>query len=130
MSTRHSFLSTTGLIRAPSSASTYSNHALPGGTKPGYSKPSKSKLKSRLVEPVKNLKQAIPKTRAGVIPLGPTFIVFIAIAFSLIFIASISFAFIGSEDEETSFKDLLDDVARNNPGVCQFVLFRRLTFLG
>ena len=113
MSTRHSFLSTTGLIRAPLAASTYSTYAPSNATK--HSKPPKTKSKPKL-EPVKALKKVIPKTRAGVISLGPTFIVIIAVAFSLLFIASISFAFIGSE-EQPEFKDLLDDVARNNPGV-------------
>ncbi|TFY68756.1 hypothetical protein EVJ58_g818 [Rhodofomes roseus] len=40
-----------------------------------------------------------------------------AIAFSLVFIFSLSCAFIGSEEDEPPFKELLDSVAANNPGI-------------
>ncbi|PCH40035.1 hypothetical protein WOLCODRAFT_136625 [Wolfiporia cocos MD-104 SS10] len=104
MSTRDSFLSTTGLIRAPSSVSTYrpARQAKPGGTKP---------------EKTPKHKVPLTATRAGVIPLGPAFIVGIVVVFSLIFILSISCAFVGSEDDEPPFKSFLDDIATNNPGI-------------
>ncbi|CAL1713170.1 unnamed protein product [Somion occarium] len=111
MSTRHSFLSTTGLIRSPSAVSTISTHASSGGTKPTKSEASVFKTKATRTEPLKAL-----RTRAGIVPLGPTFLVVMALLFSLLFIASISFAFIGSE-EGPDFKDVLDDVAQNNPGI-------------
>ncbi|THH01895.1 hypothetical protein EW026_g861 [Hermanssonia centrifuga] len=53
---------------------------------------------------------------AGVIPLGPTFIVWMGIAISILFITAVSFAFIGAEDELV-FKDLLNDIAEHSPGV-------------
>lgn len=106
MSTRHSFLSTTGLLRANSSASTLSTRQTNlGNTKVG------SHIR---VDNTPKTRKTV--TRAGVVPLGPTFIIFIAFFFSFIFIFSISFAFVGSEDEET-FKDLLNDIAHNSPGV-------------
>ncbi|KAJ3480737.1 hypothetical protein NLI96_g8140 [Meripilus lineatus] len=108
MSTRHSFLSTTGLLRASSSASTYSfRQATPESTKPRKTKNETYKTESITRKVV---------TRAGVIPLGPAVLVVIAFTFSLIFIASISFAFIGSEDEPI-FKDLLEDIVHNSPGI-------------
>ncbi|KAH8104622.1 hypothetical protein BXZ70DRAFT_599275 [Cristinia sonorae] len=127
MSTRHSFLSTTGLLRTPSSGSTMSHmsnvthlQAPPRGTKPGKRPlflhrntppdPPKPKTKTSFA-PVKRL-----TTRAGIVPLGPTFLVAMAMLFSLFFIASISFAFIGAEDEP-EFRDLLNDIARNDPGI-------------
>lgn len=77
----------------------------------------------------KNLKKLTlaPKLRldlhaqAGVVPLGSTFIVGIAIVISLFFIISISFAFVGAEDEAV-FKDILDSLAETNPGVRDVVI--------
>ena len=107
MSTRHSFLSTTGLIRAPSNASTLphvksTKHAQKSGTKPKT--PSRAKT-------------VLSRTKAGILPLGTRFIVGMAILFSLFFIFSLSCAFIGTEEDEPPFKDLLDNVAANDPGV-------------
>ncbi|KAI0076698.1 hypothetical protein K474DRAFT_1662571 [Panus rudis PR-1116 ss-1] len=108
MSTRHSFLSTAGLLRAPSSASAVSSHYAPSVAPERQN----SRAQSRRRGPIAT---TIP-TRAGVIPLGPTFIIIIAIIFSAVFISSISFAFIGAE-EEPAFRDLLNDVANNDPGI-------------
>ena len=57
-----------------------------------------------------------PRGTGGVIPLGPTFIVGMAIVLSLCFIGVISFAFIGAEDAPV-FKSTLSDLAAENPGV-------------
>ncbi|KAI9058304.1 hypothetical protein FKP32DRAFT_1669200 [Trametes sanguinea] len=111
MSTRHSFLSTTGLIRPPSVASvaestiTPSRHAKPGGTKPGDR-----------VHP-RELQTRKPVARAGVIPLGPAFIVGLAVFLSLLFILAVSCAFIPDEDEKMTFGAILDNVAANTPGI-------------
>jgi len=59
----------------------------------------------------------LSRTRAGILPLGSRFIVGMAIAFSLFFIFSLSCAFIGTEEDEPPFKELLDNVAANNPGI-------------
>ncbi|KAF9817293.1 hypothetical protein IEO21_03553 [Rhodonia placenta] len=105
MSTRHSFLSTTGLVRAPSDAGSKasSRHARFGGTKPEKKHP-----KSRAPALV---------TVAGIRPLGPMFLIGMAIGFSLIFIVSISFAFVGSDEDEPPFKEFLDNIAKDNPGI-------------
>ena len=58
---------------------------------------------------------------AGVIPLGPAFIVGIAIIMSLFFIGALSFAFVGGEDVPV-FREILDDLANNDPGVRRHVL--------
>ncbi len=109
MSTRHSFLSTTGLVRGNTTSSTYSaRQASSGGTKTGKNK--------QVTDDSKVTRSRKIVTRAGVIPLGPTFLIIIAFTFSVFFIASISFAFVGAEDEPT-FKGLLEDIAHNNPGV-------------
>lgn len=106
MSNRHSFLSTTGLIRAPSNASALSQVKAPKHAKPGK-KPSR-------------VKTALTRTKAGILPVGTRFIVGMAILFSLFFIFSLSCAFIGTEDDEPPFKDMLDSVAANDPGVSSF----------
>ncbi|KAI0917244.1 hypothetical protein AcW2_007429 [Taiwanofungus camphoratus] len=105
MSTRHSYLSTTGLIRDPSNAASVapSTHANSGGTKPGQNRSSR--------------KKPLTVAKAGILPLGPAFIVAIAMAFSLVFILSLSFAFVGSDDDEPKFKSLLEDIANNSPGI-------------
>ncbi|KZT09127.1 uncharacterized protein LAESUDRAFT_722833 [Laetiporus sulphureus 93-53] len=104
MSTRHSFLSTTGLIRAPSDASSSKTRrpAKFGGTKPGQTPRNKARL---------------TRIQAGIIPLSVPFLVGMVIAFSLIFIVSISCAFIGSDDDEPPFRELLNSVAKNDPGI-------------
>ncbi|KAI0365730.1 hypothetical protein BV20DRAFT_1038783 [Pilatotrama ljubarskyi] len=114
MSTRHSFLSTTGLIRPPSVASVAestipSRHAHSGGTKPGRRTPKAA------TKPAKQ--PPVLRAKAGVIPLGPAFVVGIAVFLSLLFIAAISCAFISDEDERSPFADLLDDTAANTPGI-------------
>ncbi|EKM49539.1 uncharacterized protein PHACADRAFT_265076 [Phanerochaete carnosa HHB-10118-sp] len=129
MSTRHSFLSTTGLIRSSSSASTASfspsTSKSTKSTLPSFGKQGKLRnfrnLKSLTLstkpEPEKP-KPEKPKVRGsgGVIPLGPTFIVGISIVISLFFIGSLSFAFIGAEDAPV-FRDTLDSLADQNPGL-------------
>ena len=107
MSTRHSFLSTTGLIRAPSNASTLSQV-----DPPKYAKSSGTKSKKP-----SGAKTVLSRTRAGILPLGTRFIVGMAILFSLFFIFSLSCAFIGTEEDEPPFKEMLDNVAANDPGV-------------
>ncbi|KAH9850124.1 hypothetical protein C2E23DRAFT_735631 [Lenzites betulinus] len=124
MSTRHSFLSTTGLIRPPSAASFIDDaaaaphrHARPGGTKPGR----------RTHKPTTPVPSAGPssgsspsrasRTKAGIVPLGPAFVVGIAVLLSLLFILAISCAFIADEDERPMFAALLDDAAANTPGI-------------
>ena len=120
MSTRHSFLSTTGLIRPTSVASAASvadsyyipnRHARSGGTTtrniPKVATPQlqEQKLQKPLV------------TRAGIIPLGPTFVVGMAVMLSLLFVAAISLAFIPDDDEVPAIARVLDDIAANTPGV-------------
>ncbi|OSD07271.1 hypothetical protein PYCCODRAFT_1430513 [Trametes coccinea BRFM310] len=111
MSIRHSFLSTTGLIRPPSVASVAesvippSRHAKRGGTKP------EERVRPR-GPPTRK-----PVARAGVIPLGPTFIVGLAVFLSLLFILAVSCAFIPDEDERITFANILDDIAANAPGI-------------
>ncbi|KAI0770235.1 hypothetical protein C8Q74DRAFT_1201513 [Fomes fomentarius] len=121
MSTRHSFLSTTGLIRPSSTmsmASTveshipYYHHAHSGGTKPGR----KSSATTAPPPPPPSSSKALTK-RAGVVPLGPTFIVSMAVTLSLLFILVIMCAFISDEDEKPAFASMLDDVAANTPGL-------------
>ena len=53
----------------------------------------------------------------GIVPLGPLFVVGIGVVISLLFVAVISFAFIGAGEEDEIFKSTLDDIARNSPGV-------------
>ena len=120
MSTRHSFLSTTGLIRPTSVASAASvtdsyyvpsRHARSGGTttrnipKVATPRPQEQKSQKPLV------------TRAGIIPLGPTFVVGMAIMLSLLFVVAISLAFIPDNDNVPAIASVLDDVAANSPGV-------------
>lgn len=126
MSTRHSFLSTTGLLRSPSSASLastvpsmYSAHEASKPAAPMVSEKTSSRLQR-----VKNLRKLRLPTdvtqrlrgTSGVIPLGSTFIVGIAIIMSLFFIGAISFAFIGGEDAP-AFQDVLNNLAQTSPGV-------------
>ena len=125
MATRHSFLSTTGLIRAPSNAS--SVVSLYPASSPVDSSTSTQKTKNLKSKNIKNLTlQATPSQQqtslkrrihsGGVIPLGPVFIVGMAVVLSLFYIGALSFAFIGAEDELV-FKDMLNDLAKNDPGV-------------
>ena len=122
MSTRHSFLSTTGLIRSPSSGSTLpSHHASSRGTKTGNTpffhraKPSEKPAQPKSFHPLQKL-----RTTAGVVPLGPTFLVIMAVLFSIVFIGAISLAFVGAEDDPV-FQDVLNEIARDNPGVSAYV---------
>lgn len=52
------------------------------------------------------------------------FIVGMAVVLSLFYIGALSFAFIGAEDEPV-FKDMLNDLAKNNPGVSLSTLSKR-----
>ncbi|KAI0823933.1 hypothetical protein BC628DRAFT_1420370 [Trametes gibbosa] len=118
MSTRHSFLSTTGLIR-PYSAASFSGdaatapHARTGGTKPGRRthKPTTPIPSTGPSPPL------APRTKAGIVPLGPAFIVGIAVLLSLLFTLALSCAFIADEDERPVFAAILDDAAANTPGI-------------
>ncbi|KAL1950348.1 hypothetical protein VTO73DRAFT_5472 [Trametes versicolor] len=118
MSTRHSFLSTTGLIRPPSAASFTESavpprQARPGGTKPGLKRTHRG-------TPTTTSPPADPlpiRTKAGIIPIGPAFTVCIGVFLSLLFTLAISCAFISGEDERPPFASLLDDVAANTPGI-------------
>ncbi|TCD70138.1 hypothetical protein EIP91_004608 [Steccherinum ochraceum] len=147
---RHSFLSTTGLLRSPSSGSimsvtsTYSQTPLASSSRgttttplstSQYSKvsgPSRTRVlrghRTTLPEPLQPAVQTMHefkrrsvaprlRTRAGIVPLGPTFLVVMAVLFSLFFVGTISFAFIGSEEETPPFKTMLDAVARDTPGI-------------
>ena len=119
MSSRHSFLSTTGLIRpgsalsvvttAEGSAAPAHQHARSGSTKPGR---KHTRTPAPATVPSKPL-----VTRAGIMPLGPGFFVCIAVFLSLLFVSVLSFAFISDEDERPAFADDLDWVAANTPGV-------------
>lgn len=79
-------------------------------------KPSNKRLKNlkKLTLPI----EAARKFRgtAGVIPLGPAFIVGIAVIMSIFFIGALSFAFIGGEDAPV-FQNILDELAHTSPGV-------------
>ncbi|KAI0632341.1 hypothetical protein C8Q77DRAFT_918090 [Trametes polyzona] len=126
MSTRHSFLSTTGLIRPPSAASSYTEsssapahkHARPNGTK---SSGRRTHIGTPPAPPLPttgpNLPPLKPLTRAGVMPLGPAFVVGIAALLSLLFVLAVSCAFIGDDDNPPPFAALLDDTAANAPGI-------------
>ena len=126
MATRHSFLSTAGLVRAPSPGPSVAN-ANPsayatrrqvafGGT-PSTSDP-KEQNRSKNLKKLKLSSKFRPQAyaSAGVIPLSPTFLVGLAAVISLCFIVVISFAFLGAEDEAI-FKNVLDNLAETNPGV-------------
>ncbi|EPQ54613.1 hypothetical protein GLOTRDRAFT_129965 [Gloeophyllum trabeum ATCC 11539] len=53
----------------------------------------------------------------GIIPFERTAVVVIAILFSLLFIVSISLAFVGAAEEESYFKPILDEVVASSPGI-------------
>ena len=137
MATRHSFLSTTGLIRAPSNASSVVS-LYPASSPVDSSTSTQKKTKNLKSKNIKNLTlQATPSQQqtslkrrihsGGVIPLGPVFIVGMAVVLSLFYIGALSFAFIGAEDELV-FKDMLNDLAMNDPGVS--VIDLEDTFIG
>ncbi len=90
----------------------YYHHAHSGGTKSGR----KSSAATAPPPPPPSSSKALTK-RAGVVPLGPTFIVSMAVTLSLLFILVIMCAFISDEDETPAFASMLDDVAANTPGV-------------
>lgn len=56
----------------------------------------------------------------GIIPLRVTTILVLGITFSLFFILSICFAFMGDDGDEPHFKQTLNAVAQNSPGVSHF----------
>ncbi|KAI0648099.1 hypothetical protein C8Q79DRAFT_1008455 [Trametes meyenii] len=116
MSTRQSFLSTTSLIRPPSIASVAEEslpfpyrHARSGGTKPRKRTPNTE------VQTASTPLAPLP-TRAGIVPLGPAFLIGIAVLLSLLFTTALSCAFIPDEDEHP-FAALLEDAAANTPGI-------------
>ncbi|KAI0670830.1 hypothetical protein C8Q78DRAFT_1129732 [Trametes maxima] len=116
MSTRHSFLSTTGLIRPPSVASVAEEplpfpyrHARSGGTKPRRRTPNTE------TQPANKPLAPLP-TRAGIVPLGPAFLIGIAVLLSLLFTTALSCAFIPDEDERP-FAAVLENAAANTPGI-------------
>ena len=43
-----------------------------------------------------------------------------AVLFSIVFIGAISLAFVGAEDDPV-FQDVLNEIARDNPGVSAYV---------
>lgn len=57
----------------------------------------------------------------GIIPLRITTILMLAVTLSLFFILSVCFAFMGYDGDEPYFKQTLNSVAQNNPGVSDFV---------
>lgn len=57
---------------------------------------------------------------AGIIPMGISTVIMLAVTLSLFFILSICFAFMGSDGDEPHFKKTLNDVAKNHPGVSCF----------
>ncbi|OBZ71241.1 hypothetical protein A0H81_08790 [Grifola frondosa] len=105
MASRLSFLSTISLIRTPSIAESVaaSTHAPTGSTQSGR-QPRSGEIK-------------LLASRAGMVPLRPTFIISIVAMLSILFIVSISCAFIGAQDEKSSFASLLDEVASETPGI-------------
>ncbi|TFK88198.1 hypothetical protein K466DRAFT_585745 [Polyporus arcularius HHB13444] len=119
MSTRHSFLSTTGLIRPSSAMSTLStaddyttpSHARSGSTRPGRKPTAATPLRP----PPPSSKPLT--TRAGILPLGPGFLVGMAVTLSLLFILVIMCAFIPDTDETPAFAGMLNDIAANSPGI-------------
>ncbi|KAI0755042.1 hypothetical protein C8Q80DRAFT_1142550 [Daedaleopsis nitida] len=121
MSTRHSFLSTTGLIRPSSVLSTASvaessytshYHSRTGSIKHGRRPTAKN-----TATPPPPLPKIPLTTKAGIIPLGPTFLVAMAVGLSLLFILVMTCAFIPDENEKPAFAGMLDDVAENTPGI-------------
>ena len=116
MSSRHSFLSTTGLIRPGSALSMNEGSILP----PPNVRPStahRGRKPASATAPSKPL-----TTRAGILPLSPGFLVFLAAILSILFVSCLSFAFIPDEDEKSPFADDLDYVAANAPGVSTWLL--------
>ena len=62
-------------------------------------------------------KRRLGQAYGGIIPMGITAILCLAISLSLIFIITISSAFMGSDGDEPYFKKILNSAAENNPGV-------------
>ncbi|KAH8114565.1 hypothetical protein DFH11DRAFT_1508952 [Phellopilus nigrolimitatus] len=56
------------------------------------------------------------RTRHGVVPLGSGFVVALAVSFSILFILSISLAFV-NQGAFPSFRDTLNEITSNNPGI-------------
>lgn len=122
MSTRHSFLSTTGLLRPASSLSNlsiaeeeevsipYYQHAQSGDTKPG--RKQTDTVETRTPQTTNAL-----TTKAGIRPLGSMFLVTMGVFLSILYIVVMMCAFIRDEDEKPVFASVLDDVAANTPGV-------------
>ena len=65
-------------------------------------------------------KRELGQAHGGIIPMGIATILCLAILLSLLFIISISFAFMGSDGDEPYFKTILNSVAENSPGVYLF----------
>lgn len=62
-------------------------------------------------------KRRTGQAHGGIVPMGISTILCLAISLSLFFITAISFAFMGSDGDEPYFKKTLNSVAQNNPGV-------------
>lgn len=60
-------------------------------------------------------------TRAGILPLGPGFLLGLAMTLSLLFILVMMCAFIPDNEETPALASMLDDIAANSPGVSVFV---------
>ncbi|KAH9922859.1 uncharacterized protein BXZ73DRAFT_51259 [Epithele typhae] len=119
MSHRHSYLSTTGLVRPGSSLSMASVASTSEDTASTPETLPASRASSRPVPtPRPAAKTYKPlTTKAGIIPLGPGFFVWISAILSLLFISCLSFAFIPDDDQRPAFGAELDDVAANSPGI-------------
>ncbi|TFK52418.1 hypothetical protein OE88DRAFT_1401144 [Heliocybe sulcata] len=55
--------------------------------------------------------------KGGIIPVERTAVLVIAVLFSLLFIVSLSLAFVGAAEEDSYFKPVLDEVAASSPGI-------------
>ncbi|KAG2126536.1 hypothetical protein DEU56DRAFT_822353 [Suillus clintonianus] len=53
----------------------------------------------------------------GIVPLQNVTVLIFAIIFSLLFIIAVSFSFLGEDEDEPPFKSMLNDIAKNDPGV-------------
>ncbi|KAI8994141.1 hypothetical protein BD414DRAFT_436735 [Trametes punicea] len=117
MSVRHSFLSTAGLVRPPSLVYLQEGTASPEHTKHIKHSAAGQDGRSSRATPRSGPVPTTGRAKAGIIPLSSAFIVGLAVLLSLLFIVSLSCAFISDEDERLAFASLLDDAAGNTPGI-------------
>ncbi|KAI0269911.1 hypothetical protein BC834DRAFT_576879 [Gloeopeniophorella convolvens] len=103
MSTRHSFLSTTGLVRP---LQLPKRPFISTAATVNVSKPETPSRRS----------QVLNTARARLASIAAVNVLVICALLSFLFIGSLSFAFIGGA-EVASFKDLLDDIEKNEPGL-------------